>query len=791
MPHILKAPKTKFAKAALLCLTMVSLNISGNAQVKQAGKNFWLTLGGNSSLLDGYVIITSRHHAAVLFQYTTTGVISTYNIAPGEVLQIKLTMAEMQAISVAYPRGSTSDKSLNIQSDSDIVVHFSTTLTDSEDGMLIYPSDKQIFGDTYYLIGSPPLGGGYRRAVMFSMVATCDSTEIEITPSVIIAADTPNTQKAVGISYTIKLNKGQTYQFSPIGSTALAGTKIKVLNTPCCNPLNVFMTYPVTNIYWKENPAYTCCADELCEQILPVNVWDTLYPIANFHNNSYNRINIVSARDNNVVSMDGTPFKTLMAGGHYDTIIDRPVIIRSLYPTAITEYMTGQFATIYTYYGTSVDSIPADSLSDPDVLICLSFKDGLKETYFKSVGQSYRLSNNTLKIHNRLHVLTVISPAANINSVMLNGVSLAGNFRPFAADPGVMFARIKLDTGVVHHLVSQENVIAYYNAAAYHGSVSFNLGNVIAVDSEVAALAVRPDTVNICMNESTTLSAGEPGKYTWSTGDTTGYIQVSSGGNYSVLIQGKENCNEILEKFVVIVKDYVQVEIADSIYKCTDELITLTTDVSATSVLWNNGNTTQSIMADTFGNYHALLTWQHLCKQATYQFNVLPLINKAEHIQVDTTICKGDVVVLLGKDKHTLWSTGATGNTLQVSEPGLYWFEWTDSCSGVSYRDTVLVSDSICLYKYCNMAFPTAFTPNGDSRNDVFRPVYHGLFTDYHMGIYNRWGERIYEAFKETEEWDGTYKGIAAELGVYYYICTYNCPLKGDLFIKGEVTLIR
>jgi len=89
------------------------------------------------------------------------------------------------------------------------------------------------------------------------------------------------------------------------------------------------------------------------------------------------------------------------------------------------------------------------------------------------------------------------------------------------------------------------------------------------------------------------------------------------------------------------------------------------------------------------------------------------------------------------------------------------------------------------------MAFPTAFSPNNDGRNDLFRPVWYGEFTGYFMAIYNRWGEKIFQTYSKEEGWDGTYKGVPAEMGVYYYLCNYECPKKGNQVAKGEITLIR
>lgn len=53
-----------------------------------------------------------------------------------------------------------------------------------------------------------------------------------------------------------------------------------------------------------------------------------------------------------------------------------------------------------------------------------------------------------------------------------------------------------------------------------------------------------------------------------------------------------------------------------------------------------------------------------------------------------------------------------------------------------------------------NIWAPTAFTPNGDGKNEFFRPFVTG-FTTYHLVIANRWGQVVYQSDDALEEWNG------------------------------------
>lgn len=89
------------------------------------------------------------------------------------------------------------------------------------------------------------------------------------------------------------------------------------------------------------------------------------------------------------------------------------------------------------------------------------------------------------------------------------------------------------------------------------------------------------------------------------------------------------------------------------------------------------------------------------------------------------------------------------------------------------------------------MTVPTAFTPNGDGLNDVFKPIIKGVI-EFEMNIFNNWGEQIFAASGlESEGWDGFYKGKLMPRGSYVYQISFT-NIQGDKLQKsGSITLIR
>jgi gliding motility-associated-like protein len=87
--------------------------------------------------------------------------------------------------------------------------------------------------------------------------------------------------------------------------------------------------------------------------------------------------------------------------------------------------------------------------------------------------------------------------------------------------------------------------------------------------------------------------------------------------------------------------------------------------------------------------------------------------------------------------------------------------------------------------------YPNAFRPNSNiEENRIFKPGVIDHVEKYHLMIFNRWGELIYESFDQEIGWDGYYMGKVAKQDVYIWkvLGTYS---DGKGFEKtGNVTLL-
>jgi gliding motility-associated-like protein len=94
-------------------------------------------------------------------------------------------------------------------------------------------------------------------------------------------------------------------------------------------------------------------------------------------------------------------------------------------------------------------------------------------------------------------------------------------------------------------------------------------------------------------------------------------------------------------------------------------------------------------------------------------------------------------------------------------------------------------------WRYCSIFVPSAFSPNGDGLNDVFRVKIQDDISEFHMLIYDRWGHLVFESHDPTKGWDGTQGSLQAPANTYLWAVTYLDNKKQDTKQQGVLTLVR
>jgi len=123
--------------------------------------------------------------------------------------------------------------------------------------------------------------------------------------------------------------------------------------------------------------------------------------------------------------------------------------------------------------------------------------------------------------------------------------------------------------------------------------------------------------------------------------------------------------------------------------------------------------------------------------------------------------------------------------------------------SGLKYVQQVVFHDNGCTDTASTLIdvipevtyyLPNAFTPNNDSRNDLYMGagILEGI-TDFEMLIFSRWGELVFETNDPTVGWNGQMRNTGQEMPIGVYVCKvrYKEPRGSVIELEEFATLIR
>ena len=104
---------------------------------------------------------------------------------------------------------------------------------------------------------------------------------------------------------------------------------------------------------------------------------------------------------------------------------------------------------------------------------------------------------------------------------------------------------------------------------------------------------------------------------------------------------------------------------------------------------------------------------------------------------------------------------------------------------------TVTDKQTVWLFTGSDVYLPTAFSPNGDGANDLFKPLFVNIYRLHYFRIFDRWGKLLFETSDMNKAWDGTMNGQPLPLDTYAWIILGNGENGKEVIKKGNVTLIR
>lgn len=326
-----------------------------------------------------------------------------------------------------------------------------------------------------------------------------------------------------------------------------------------------------------------------------------------------------------------------------------------------------------------------------------------------------------------------------------------------------------------------------YSVAAqtYWGCIVNDTVQVIVNTSQPIHL---PADTSICSGNTFIIDAGSPFiSYLWNDGSTGRYKTANSVGQYVIEATDSNHCisKDSFQLLNIYAKPSPNIHQKQVLcYGQSDKLFPGHFD----SYIWQDGSTSQTYSVQAPGTYWVTVKDENGCQNSD-SVNITELADPPiKFIGGDTTICIFESITLkpFYSSASYLWSDGSTLPYLKVNSPGNYSLKITDS-NGCTGQAAIVVSQKDCPNI---LVFPSAFTPNGDGKNDSFRPFIRGSFDHYRLIICNRWGQNVFSTNDPTKYWDGILES-KEQTGVFVWLCSYQFKGEQAKTQKGTFVLIR
>jgi hypothetical protein len=256
--------------------------------------------------------------------------------------------------------------------------------------------------------------------------------------------------------------------------------------------------------------------------------------------------------------------------------------------------------------------------------------------------------------------------------------------------PGNGFASYNWSTGATTSSIVANTAGNYYVTVTDANNCQNN-DTVVVTVNQLPIVNLGAD-IAFCQNDSATLNAGAGFvSYNWSNSASSQTINVSTAGNYFVIVTDNNGCNNS-DTLTVVVNALPAINLGTALSFCMNENLILDAGAGYAMYLWSDNSTAQTLTVNSAGTYYASVTDNNGCINSdtvSVTVNSLPVVN----LGADISFCMNNSAMIDAGNGFSsyLWSDNSTNQTLNVNTAGTYSVVVTDN-NGCEDSDTVNVN---------------------------------------------------------------------------------------------------
>ena len=349
--------------------------------IQSSGKDFYLTLPdhicvSSPSLCNSGTTVTNKliiaSSSAATGNITFNGITTSFSVAAGSETAVTLDPAVvLTANETVEPKG------IHVTSSVPVSVHVVSENATSADGYLALPVSG--LGADYFVMS---YGSTRYTGSEFAVVATQNNTLVTITPTA------SGITQLAGMTYTVTLNAGDTYQLANPSNADMTGTHITA-NLP----IAVFSGHRCADV-----PSGIGYCDYLVEQLPDTTVWGNTFHTTTFSGRARYTVRILAAQNGTTITTQpaGLIPGTLNAGQFVDVDLSGTGEFVSNNPVLIAQFMRGYADDMAAKGDPSMVLVTPSEMGVLDATFGVEGLAGSAGSYMNVVTETAALSSLTL-----------------------------------------------------------------------------------------------------------------------------------------------------------------------------------------------------------------------------------------------------------------------------------------------------------------------------------------------------------------------------------------------------------